>query len=140
MASPERIRSTLEAAGYPMFSIVVTGVASAIVVPFDLSQRSAVDEEMESFDWSDEAEAAWLAQQQRDAAKEILTSQDAMPKATRNSDYALMISLQECRVKLNELITAVKAGDVSSVELLVTGDTLQDALGTIEQLIDAGVT
>lgn len=140
--SKTRLVMTLAGAGVPVDRVTLTGPDSAEVTympgatPEQVAAGAAA---LAAFDWSDAAESAWLEGLRRADAKAILTAGDPMPTATRAGCLALMLSLQECRAKVNELIAAAKAGDVSGVEPLVTGDSFAAALEQVAQLIDAGV-
>ena len=90
------------------------------------------------FNWSDAAEQQWQAARLRAAAKLLLTSMEPMVIAVRASCFALMLSVQEARAKVNQIIAAVQAGDVSAVQPLLTGDSLATALEQIADIIDSG--
>lgn len=139
----QRLVMTLAAAGVPVDTVTITGPTSAAVTympdatPGQLAAGAAA---LAAFDWSDEAHRAWEAAQVGDEAKRIvLSADDAVTRATRAGCLALMLSLQECRAKVNELVNAVNAALGTSVEPLVTGSSFAEAMADVTALIDAGV-
>lgn len=131
-ASVERIRSELEARGYPVATIdLVNGGASA-----DVTYRSGTPQTVvaaaaaylaatppDGFDWSDQGERNWASARIRAAAKLLLTSNDPLVVVMRSLGLALMFTGQDTRrndnvqidrinensAKLNEIIGRVNA-------------------------------
>lgn len=143
MASVQRLSAFLASAGVPVDVVTITGPTSANVTyqPDATSDQIQLGVEiLATFDWSDAAETDFVASLQRAVATAIvLTGEDPISRATRGGDYALMISLQEARVKINEIITQVNTATGSTIVLLETGDTFDDAMNSVVELINAGI-
>ena len=127
----------LAGAGVPVDRVRITGPASADVTYMPgvtAEQLAAGAAIIAGFDWSPEADAEYEAARTRNAAVKSLAAQTPELIATRAACVALMLSLQEARAKLNELIAATGAG----VAPLATGESVSDAMGTVAQLIQSG--
>jgi len=136
----DRLIDTLAVAGIPVDTVVGEGEGTEVTYLSyaTQSQIDAGNSLLASFDWSDIAHRQWLAEKSRSASKAALRSTEAVPRAARGGSYALMLSLQECRAKVNEIITWANLQG-ASIELLVTGDTLNQALAIVDQMIDAEI-
>ncbi len=140
--SKQRLVMTLAGAGVPVDRVTITGPGAADVTYMDgatQAQRDQGAEVLAGYDWTDEAEHAWETAKQTAAAKAILTAEEPMPKATRAACFALMLSLQEARAKLNELVAAVNTAHGTTIEPLVTGSTFAEALTDVAAVLDAGI-
>lgn len=135
----DRLIDALAAAGVPVDTVTGEGPGAALTYHqyATQAQRDAGAALLAAFDWSDAAHRAWLAARDRAAAKAALRAGDAIPRAARGGSYALMLSLQECRAKVNEIVARLNAQG-ATIEPIVTGDTLEQALAIVDQIIDAG--
>ncbi|MBA4191324.1 MAG: hypothetical protein C0467_25360 [Planctomycetaceae bacterium] len=141
MNTKKRLVMALASAGVPVDTVDVVGKSANVTYMKEAtSQQVAKGEELlAAFDWSPEAESAWAESQQRADAKRMLTASDPMPLATRAACFGNMLSTQEARRKINEILAALQNGTIASVQPLATGDDLSAALVQVGQLIDAGV-
>lgn len=139
--SKQRLVMVLASAGVPVDRVTIDG-KSVEVTYMEWATQSQWDQGaaiVSEFDPSPEAEVAWQLEQKRSQAKQALGAAEPMPLATRAACYALMVSLQEAREKINAIIAAVNTATGSEIELLATGDSYAAALETVAQIIDAGV-
>ncbi|WP_439627466.1 hypothetical protein [Gemmata sp.] len=144
-ATIERVADALRAQGYTVHHISMkadgsgaNGLTFPDGTPLD-SQAAALEYLATAFDWSDQGEQDWEKARTTEAAVAIvLTGQDAQTRATRAACVALMVSLQECRAKVNELVAAAQAGDASAVQPLATGDSIADAFAQVAALLGSG--
>lgn len=136
--SKKRLVMTLASAGVPVDRVTIDG--NSVEVTYmewaTQSQRDQGAAIISELDLSAEAESVWEIDQKRSQAKRTLGESEPIPLATRAACYALMVSLQECREKVNEVIAAVKD---KAIEPLATGDSYAKALETVAQIIDAGI-
>lgn len=139
----QRLHDTIESV-CPIDGVSVGnwGQAGTVRIDFDPTatdqQKSAAQQALASFDWSDAAEAAWEAAQNTSQTIGNLSATDPVPRAARAGCIALMASLDECRVKLNEIITTVNSKLGTSITTLAVGDTVEQALATVQAMIEAG--
>lgn len=158
-----RLVATLAAAGVPIDTLTVTGPASAAwtyMAGATAEQVAAAEAIVAGYDWSPALDAEYAvaraARAVRDQAKGYLVSPDPLLIAVRSACYALMVSLQQERArsnaqtvrinliaaKLDEAIGAAGGSvaklDAAPLQLLESGDSLQDALAQIGAIIDAG--
>ena len=141
MGMIERFFAFMEQGGTPARTAWVTADGIEFTLPPDGTpeQLAAAEARAALFDPSPEAQAAWQAGFDREQAKRYVLAPEPLPLAVRAACVALMLSLQECRAKVNEVLAAVQAGDVSAVAALQTGDTPEQAFAQVLQLIDAGM-
>lgn len=138
MSTKQRLVMTLAGNGVPVDTVEIAGMSAKVTYMAEATddQRKKGEQLLEAFDWSEEADMVWLRSQDRARAKAMLVAAESIPLATRAACYALMVSLQECREKVNEVIAAVKD---KAIEPLATGDSYAKALETVAQIIDAGI-
>lgn len=145
MADPKpRLVATLAGAGVPIDTLTVSAPGSAVWTYMGGAtdeQKATAEAIVAGYDWSPALDEVFAANQAtratRDAAKGMLAAADPLAIATRAACYALMVSIQEARGKVNELVSwANTQGAV--IAPLETGDSLQDAFAQIAAIIDAG--
>lgn len=133
----------MQEGGTPAHTAKVTDGGVTFTFPPGTTPEQAAAGETRAalFDPSPEAQAAWEEGRNRERAKRYVLAADPLPLAVRAACVALMLSLQECRAKVNEVLAAAQAGDGSllAVAALQTGDTTEEAFGQVLQLIDAGL-
>lgn len=151
MADPKpRLVAALAGAGVPIDTVTLSpeqlGGTPALVrrtfMPWATQEQiDRGDAIIAAFDWSPALDAAFAAEQvarsARDAAKGMLSAADPLAVATRAACYALMVSIQEARGKVNELVAWANAQG-AAVAPLETGDSLVAAFDQIRAIIDAG--
>lgn len=100
------------------------------------TDEEAANAALAKFDWSEAAHAAWKVAQQKNVAKTLLVASEPMPIAVKAACYGNMISTQEARLKINEILAALKAGTIQDIQPLVTGDSLESATQLVSNIID----
>lgn len=137
-----RLVNTLLSQGFQIHTYRIIDQSSAVVTWAEGTDEVAANAALDAFDWTEAAHTAWTLDNQKAAAKLLLSAHDAMPLATRGACYGNMLTAQETRAKINEILAALQSGDpaaIMAVEPLVTGDTLESALIQVGQIIDAGM-
>lgn len=135
----ERFILTLAANGVPVDTVSAAHpFAVTYQRPLSGEEQARADALIAAFDPSPEAQAAWEESRRLEQVKQTLTSQDPVPKAARAGLLALMLSLQECRAKVNEVV-AWAGAQGATIAPLETGTTFDEAIDTVRMLLDAGV-
>ncbi len=134
----ERFIQTLASNGVPVdtcspaFPFTVTYLR-----PLSAEEQAHAAAVVAAFDPSDVAQQQWEQQRENAAAVAAIASRDAVARAARAGTLALMFSLQECRAKVNQLVTWANAQG-ASIPLLETGTTVEEAFEQVAQLIASG--
>ena len=131
--------SQLGSQGFQIHTVRYVEPNSAVVTWAEGTDETAANAALAAFDWSEAAQGEWAESQRRNTAKRLLNSSDPMPLATRAGGYGNMLSTQECRAKVNEILAYLRNPALGVPADLQTGDTLAEALGHVAQLIDAGI-
>ncbi len=100
-------------------------------------EQQQADTLIADFDPSEVAQQQWEQSRENQAAVNAIASRDAIARAARAGTLALMFSLQECRAKVNELLTWANAQG-ANITLLETGTSVEEAFEQVAQLIQAG--
>ncbi len=135
----DRLFETLKAAGLPIQYLTGSGQSDVGIVyshdPTD-ETKAKVQALLDTFDWSQEAEEAWIKNKKKMEAIEAIDTHEVPVVLLRNSQKIVLLAFSGIISKLNELIVAHNGKTGDSLDSYPSPKSWDELVDTLKYLIE----